>query len=199
MAVGGALGRLGLGLAAGIAIAAAAGVRYNTSGSLPRGLYRISAPAAHPPRAFDLVVICPPPAAAALAVSRGYLDAGSCPGGSHPLGKLVVAAAGEVVELSPLGVRLGNGLLLPASRPLATDSAGRPLPHAAFGRRRLARGEIWLFAPHPRSFDSRCFGPASTAGLRGTLSPLWVTRASAADALLADLRDGRRAGQRLGR
>ncbi len=166
---------------AAIAIAAAVGVRYNTSGSLPRGLYLLRAT---PPGRMDLVLVCPPAAAARLASIRRYLAPGSCPGGVRPLGKLLVAAAGDVVELSPAGLRLG-GRLVPASRPLPADAAGRPLQHAAFGRRRLAPGEVWLYAPHPRSFDSRYFGPAATGALRGTLQPLWLARPDAAASVAA--------------
>jgi conjugative transfer signal peptidase TraF len=169
-------------LAAAVA-AVALGLRFNSSGSLPRGLYRVSSAT---PRRFDLVAVCPPPAAAALARARGYLAAGSCPGGVRPLGKLLVAGPGDVIELSALGLRL-DGRLAPASQPLAVDAAGRPLAHAALGRRRLAPGEIWLYAPHPRSFDSRYFGPAASGALRGTLRPLWVTHSRGADATLARL------------
>jgi len=178
--------------AAGAALAGAAGLRVNFSGSLPRGLYRLErgAPA---PRAFDLVLVCPPPAAAALARRRRYLGAGPCPAGSRPLGKLVLAGPGDLVELSAAGVAVaGASRVAPASRPLAADAAGRPLAHASYGRRRLGRGELWAYAPHPRSFDSRYFGPVAAAGLRGRLTPLWVTRSSPADRTLLELAARRR-------
>ena len=76
--------------------------------------------------------------------------------------------------LEPGGL-LVNGHPVAASRPLGQDSAGRPLPHAPFGSRRLAPGEVWLFAPyHPRSYDSRYFGPVALAAVRAWLLPLAI-------------------------
>jgi type IV secretory pathway protease TraF len=34
--------------------------------------------------------------------------------------------------------------------------------------------EIWLFSPHPRSFDSRYFGPIAVTEIRGILHPFVV-------------------------
>jgi conjugative transfer signal peptidase TraF len=165
------------------AASAAAGLRFNTSGSLPRGLYRLTGAT---PRRFALVLVCPPPAAAALARRRRYLPAGPCAEGTRPLGKLLLAVPGDLIEVSAAGLEVA-GRLAPFSRPLAADAAGRPLPRTAFGRRRLAPGEVWVYAPHPRSFDSRYFGPVPAASLRGTLVPVWVTSATASDRVLLDL------------
>jgi conjugative transfer signal peptidase TraF len=163
-------------------------LRYNTSGSLPRGLYRLTDA---PPRPFDLVLVCPPAAAAALARERGYLRRGRCPGGVRPLGKLLLAGPGDEVEVSAAGLSLA-GRRAPASQALATDAAGRPLPAIPRGLYPLARGAAWVYAPHPRSFDSRYFGPVSATALRGTLTPLWVTRTTAADRTLLDMLARRR-------
>jgi conjugative transfer signal peptidase TraF len=155
-----------------VAAALAAGLprlRLNLSPSLPIGLYRLTARAGSEPG--DLVLACPPPAFAALARARHYLLPGSCPGGTLPLGKLVVAAAGDRVEATPRHLAV-NGLPLPGTAAAAADAGGRPLPHLATGCRPVPGGEVWIAAPHPRSLDSRYFGPIATAHLLGRLAPL---------------------------
>jgi hypothetical protein len=52
-----------------------------------------------------------------------------------------------------------NGCLLPHSRALSRDAAGRrlsPWPRVHF---QLGRGELWLYAANDRSWDSRYWGP----------------------------------------
>lgn len=147
--------------------------RINTSPSLPRGLYLL-APVRRALRPGDLVLACPPPAAAALARARGYLAHGPCPGGTKPLGKLVLAVAGDRLVLTGAGITLDR-CRLPSSASRPADTRGRPLPRLPPGAYRVRSGEIWLFSPHPRSFDSRYFGPVATAGVHGLLRPLLVT------------------------
>jgi conjugative transfer signal peptidase TraF len=169
--------------AAGVVLGAAALLglgRFNTSPSLPRGLY-IEVPRGwleREPVRGDLVLACAPAAGAELARRRGYLGGGPCgagaAGGAAALGKLVLAAAGDEVAFGAGGLVV-NGRAVAASRPLPRDSAGRPLAHAPFGRCRVAPGELWLFAPyHPRSYDSRYFGPVPAAAVRGWLVPVLV-------------------------
>jgi len=70
---------------------------------------------------------------------------------------------------------VANGRPVAASRPQPNDSAGRPLVHFPFGHFRVPPGELWLFAPyHPRSYDSRYFGPVAAAAVRGWLIPAIV-------------------------
>jgi conjugative transfer signal peptidase TraF len=147
--------------------------RLNTSPSLPLGLYRLER--ARPLARGAFVLACPPLFAASLALARGYLPPGSCPGGVQPLGKLLLALPGDVVSLTPAQI-LVNGRPLPSSRSVAIDSAGRPLAHFPFGSYRVGRDDLWLFSPHPRSFDCRYFGPVPRLHLRGTLTPLWIAR-----------------------
>jgi conjugative transfer signal peptidase TraF len=157
-----------------------AGLRFNLSASLPRGVYLLT-PLPRPAARGDLVLACPPPAAAALARRRGYLDAGPCPGGSRPLGKLVLAAAGDWIEIGDGpgagggdGGLVVNGCRLPVGGAPARDTRGRTLPRVGAGRYRVRPGEVWLFSPHRRSFDSRCFGPVAAPEVRGLLHPLLV-------------------------
>jgi conjugative transfer signal peptidase TraF len=154
--------------------------RFNTSGSLPRGLY-LEAPRGwlgRAPARGDLVLACAPPAGGELARRRGYLGDGPCnagaAGGAAQLGKVVVAVAGDEVTFDRAGLAV-NGRAVPVSRPAARDTAGRPLAHYPFGRCRTKPGELWLLAPyHPRSYDSRYFGPVAAAAIRGWLIPVVV-------------------------
>ncbi len=148
-------------------------LRVNTTASLPRGVYLLDVWPASGLRPGDLVMACPPPAAAALALSRHYLSRGGCPGGTKPLGKLVLAAAGDQLRLTPEAVTL-EGCRLPSSASRPMDTLGRPLPHPPAGDYRVVAGEVWVFSPHPRSFDSRTFGPVAAAAVVGRLRPLVV-------------------------
>lgn len=148
------------------AICAGFGVRLNTTGSLPLGLYIVSSG----PDA-KLVEFCPPEPFSAVSVSRGYRNPGVCPDGDGPLMKPVVAIAGDTVENSELGVAV-NGKLLRNTAPLSRDSKGRPLVHFPFGTYRVEADMVWVVSSfHPRSFDSRYFGPISVPAIRERLKP----------------------------
>jgi len=153
-------------------------VRINTSASLPRGLY-LEIPRGwlgRAPARGDLVLACAPAAGAELARRRGYLGDGPCAagaaGGAAALGKVVLAVAGDEVSFGEAGLAV-NGRAVAASRALPRDARGRPLAHWPYGTWRVAPGELWLFAPyHPRSYDSRYFGPVAAAAVRGWLMPV---------------------------
>ena len=168
-----------LGVLAGAAAVLCVG-RFNTSASLPRGLY-VELPLSwlrRAPARGDLVLACAPVVAAELARRRGYVGEGPCDagaaGGAAALGKIVLAVAGDEVAFGEGGLAV-NGRAVAASRPQVRDTAGRPLAHFPFGRFRVPAGELWLFAPyHPRSFDSRYFGPVAAGAVRGWLIPAIV-------------------------
>ena len=125
-------------------------LRLNLSPSLPLGLYVLSERA---PRRGDIVVVRLPPSVASELAARGYI--------AHerqPLAKVLLAGPSDQLDFGPSGVSLA-GVLAPASSPRPYDSEGRELRHAAFGRRRLDRGEFWVYSSHPRSYDSRYLGP----------------------------------------
>jgi len=143
------------------------GLRINTSPSLPVGLYFTSAD-----DNANLVEFCPAEPFATLAIVRGYRDAGACSDGAAPLLKPVVAKAGDMVELSARGMSV-NGVLLPNTAPLSKDTKGRPLEAWPFGRYLVAPQTVWVASSyHPRSFDSRYFGPLSTSAIRAHVKPL---------------------------
>jgi hypothetical protein len=52
-------------------------------------------------RPGDMVLACPPVWFAILALARHYLPPGPCPGGTQPLGKIVLAVGGDWLDVEP--------------------------------------------------------------------------------------------------
>jgi conjugative transfer signal peptidase TraF len=140
-----------------------------TDSAAPAGIYRlIAAPVVR----GALVAACLPAAAARTGLTRGYLQAGDCPGGAEPVAKVIGALPGDVVEVEPGGVAV-NGVPFANSQTAAHDNAGRPLAHVAWGVRQVNAGEVWLFGFHNRrSWDARYFGALPLAAMRGELRPV---------------------------
>ena len=162
-------------LLANVALIAAygAGLRINTTASMPEGVYRLRAIRSGPIERGTIVAICPSPAVLAIAAPRHYFEQGPCPGDVEPLLKHVAAVAGDRVDVSDRGVRV-NGEPLPNSGRLQRDCAGRPLKRIPAGRYAIAPNEVWLYAPVARSWDSRYFGPVPIAGIVGTATPVLI-------------------------
>lgn len=153
--------------------AEAAGLRLNTSVSMPRGLWRV-VPGGAELRRGDVVALCLPGSAAREALARGYVAVGGCPDGAEPLVKPVAAIAGDVVRVTPDGITV-NGVAFPHTAALAQDSAGRPLQSVPTDIYRVAPGQVWLLSGHdPRSFDSRYFGALSAKNIVGAAYPVWT-------------------------
>lgn len=152
---------LALGATAGL------GLTYNSSDSLPAGVYRIR-PLRGDPERGDVVGVCLTRGAAALARARGYVHpqglepwvyGARCGTGLAVIGKPVAGVPGDTVEVTGSGVFV-NGSALPNGSILLHDRAGRELPHAAPRMRVLGPGEFWIQSPHTaHSYDSRIFGP----------------------------------------
>ncbi len=142
---------------------------YNTTASLPRGLY--IARKAGTLQVGDLVRVCIPPEAASEALARAYLMPGSCPSGAAAVGKLVAALEGDTVRVDTLGVRV-RGQLLPKSAPQALDSHGRAVQQAT-GQVVLGPGECFVVSTlDALSYDSRYFGPVTCKPPHVVLRPL---------------------------
>jgi len=145
------------------------GLGLNLSASAPRGLYR---KVTNAPARGALVIVCLPPPIARFGRARGYLGAGDCPGGTQPVLKRIAASAGDALELAPDGVSV-NGVRVQAEPLAERDSAGRPLPHAAFGSHRVTSDEVWLSGISPgRSWDSRYFGSVPASAVRAAVRPM---------------------------
>ncbi len=146
-----------------------AGLRINTTASMPRGLYRVVGGSL---RRGAIVAACLPAEVARLGMERHYLGPGGCPGGAEPVVKRLAAVAGDVVEVTGEGV-LVDGAALPCSRPLAEDHGSRPLEPFAPGPHRLASDEVWLYSPYEaRSWDSRYFGPIPAENVLHVVAPV---------------------------
>src|SRR6266566_6598770 len=162
-------------LVTGVAVLAAGrltGLRLNLTGSLPVGLY-VAARGA--PARGALVLVCLPPQIATFASVRGYVPrGGACPGGVVPIGKRVLAIAGDTVTVTLTGLTV-NGVPVPNSQALAADRKGRLLRGLAEGRYHVGRDELWVLSSYSRvSFDSRYFGAVRLSDVRGRLMPLWT-------------------------
>lgn len=147
----------------------------NPSVSMPRGLYLL-APVDAPQRG-DVVSACISNLEAAKVYrQRDYIGPSErCASGMPPVMKPVVAAPGDTVEVTAMGVWV-NGQLLPKSRVFDTDSDGRPIDHLPLGwKKTLAGGEFFLLANViERSLDSRYYGPILRTDIHGRARPLFT-------------------------
>lgn len=159
-------------LLVGVALMAyVAGVRFTLTPSVPRGLYLYTD---EPTTVGRLATFCPPEHVAGYALERGYLHRGGCPSGVEPLGKYVLAGPGDTVIVQAEGLRV-NGREVPGSAVLYRDRIGRELPHFAFGEHVVGPDSFFMFSGrHPRSFDSRYFGPIPSSSIISTARPLWT-------------------------
>jgi len=171
-----ALCAAGATMLATLATAYQAGVRVNTTPSMPIGLWAIAS-ARTVPRRGDIVTVCLPDGPALRqAMRRGYIAAGVCPDRAEPLVKPVAAVGGDLVTVSVTGISV-NATPVANTAPLARDEAGRVLHPVPAGSYRVAPGELWLLSGHDtRSFDSRYFGAVPVTNVLGVVHPLWVLR-----------------------
>ncbi len=163
---------VGVCLALGLALAHQAGLRLNTTHSIPLGFYLMSN---DPIEKGAYVLWCPPQRPEFdLAKERGYIGAGFCPGGYGNMMKKVVASHHDVVSVTDDGVMV-NGTLMPASQPLEADSLGRPLPRFRVTDHVLSPSEFLLMSDtNSRSYDARYFGPMDRAHIQSLIHPVWM-------------------------
>jgi conjugative transfer signal peptidase TraF len=148
------------------------GIRINTTGSYPRGIYWMTnAPIAK----GALVIFCPTDTATFhQAKERGYINAGFCPGGTGYIIKKILAAANDRVEMSAAGVAV-NGVLLPNSKPMNTDLEGRALSPVRSDIKSLDERSVLLMSDYSsKSFDARYFGLVDKAQIISMVRPVWT-------------------------
>ena len=155
---------LWLGVAACLALAAPPrpAILWNTTASVPVGLYGLSP--ARTLRPGDLVVVRPDPALARTLAEAGWLPAGV------PLLKPVAARAGDTVCRVRERVLISGREVAVA---LTHDARGRLLPRWS-GCRRLGPDEVFLLSPAPGSLDGRYFGPTDRRSIRARAAPIWT-------------------------
>jgi conjugative transfer signal peptidase TraF len=149
-----------------------AGLRINTTKSIPVGIYRLTDV---PVGKGEYVIFCPPQTALFdQARERGYISAGFCPGNYGYMMKRVLATGNDRIVSTDEGLRI-NGSLLPLSKPLETDKAGRMMPSYWFNHYKLGKSELLLMSDvSGTSFDGRYFGPVDAGQVRGVIKPLVI-------------------------
>jgi conjugative transfer signal peptidase TraF len=156
-------------------LAGEAGIRFNTTASVPIGLYRITSDSN-----TSFVELCPPGPLGPISVQRGYRRFArleGCPDGGELVLKVIVAHPGDLVETSANGIKV-NSSSIPNTAPAARDSAGRVLRHWPFGHYRVQPGAVWVASWYNvKSFDSRYFGPVPISEVKYRLHPLWISPA----------------------
>lgn len=148
------------------------GYRLNTTRSAPLGIWRIASHGAQSLKVGDWVTICPPAnATIKRLVAGGFLLNGYCPGGVVPFIKPVAGLSGDDFSVSHLGVSI-NGRLIANTAPVRRDG----LPWA--GPTVIPEGHfVGLQTFHPRSIDSRYFGPLPVDAIIGVMEPVWIESA----------------------
>lgn len=107
----------------------------------------------------DVVIVCLGAEQARVARARGYLWRGGCASGVAPIGKYVLAVEGDTVDLTRQGFTVNRRRVLNTTV-LEEDGRGRRMVHFPYGTYVVKPGKLWTCsAYHPRSYDSRYFGP----------------------------------------
>lgn len=156
-------------------------IQWNTTESMPLGLYRTTS-AAQLERGQS-IRFCLSDAHARMLADRPFLGSGDCPADTQEIAKPIAGVPGDRITHTPAGVSI-NGVPLPLSPTYPTDSQGQPMPHAPFGERTLREGEYWVHSPYiPRALDSRVVGPVLHDQIRGRWIPLltWTTPGQGAE------------------
>jgi len=156
----------------GIYLAGQMGYRLNTTRSAPLGVWRIISDDPTQLRVGDYALLCPPTnKTIRMLVEHGVLTRGDCRNGESPFVKRVVALEGVNFSVTSDGVAL-DGLVIASSEPVdivgLSRSAPAVVPNGHF---------IGLQTMHPRSIDSRYFGPIPISDVLGIMEPTWTAGA----------------------
>jgi len=154
------------------AVCFAAGARINTTRSIPLGLYWTSK---LPVSKGAYVLFCPPKSDVfEVAKERDYISAGFCTSGYGYMMKRVFAVKGDAISVTDNGVMV-NGSLLPLSKPLKADKAGRSLPMYRIHDFVLKDSDLLLMSDVTgTSFDSRYFGAISRSQIKAVIVPIFT-------------------------
>lgn len=141
-----------------------AGLRAPYSPSIPYGLYWLEE-GRLPEESGELFMFCLPADFGRLAVEKGWMHSGTCPGGEDQMGKYVVGLPGQAVErIAGDLYRVGDlELELPLSEEGEWDEVWTGVLSG-----------YWAYSAHPRGIDSRYYGPIPVGQVHGVLRPLWT-------------------------
>ncbi len=147
-----------------------AGLRINTSPSIPLGIYRITS---EPIKVGNYVLLCPENKEPFItAQKRGYIGAGYCSGGLGYMFKRVAALPNDIITTTENGMQI-NGKLYPDSKPFHHDALNRALPIWHATQTRLKAGEVVLMTKNDQnSFDARYFGPIPQQQIISVVQPV---------------------------
>ncbi len=152
-------------------LASLCGIVLCSTASVPPGLYR-AIPG--PLLAGDTVIVCFPEDLGREALALGRLPERiwrSCPGGVGPAVKILAATGGDRVSVRTDGLWV-NGF--PFAQWTYRQDPRRPLELPKSYQ--LAPEEIWVHGNHPRSWDSRHFGPIPRDHRTSRARPLWTVK-----------------------
>ncbi|MBQ5469717.1 MAG: conjugative transfer signal peptidase TraF [Acetobacter sp.] len=149
-----------------------AGLRINTSPSIPIGIYRITS---EPIKVGNYVLLCPENKEPFItAQKRGYIGTGYCPGGLGYMFKRVAALPNDIITTTANGMQI-NGKLYPDSKPFKHDALNRVLPVWHATQTRLKAGEVVLMTQGDKnSFDARYFGPLPQQQIISVVQPVLI-------------------------
>ncbi|WP_299613988.1 S26 family signal peptidase [uncultured Tateyamaria sp.] len=154
---------LSLGLLAVAQIDRAPRLIWNTSASVPIGLYVVRA--SHGPRLGDLVAVRLPEDLSSWVVERGYVGADTL------LLKRVAAVSGMTVCRNNLEITIDGSIVAEAA---SADQHGRPLPRWTRCVTLASDDVFLLITDVADSLDGRYFGPLSADTILGRAIPLWT-------------------------
>lgn len=148
---------------AGLAAGVGSHLIWNRTPSMPIGLYWLDRGRRTLVR-NALVAFPIPDAVRGLVHERRYLPDDAV------ILKQIVALPGDHVCIWG-GAFIVNGVAL--GRVLDRDAAGRRLPQLTLCGA-VGPGDVFVASNHPRSFDSRFFGPVAISAVKGTVTLLWT-------------------------
>ena len=142
-------------------------------GSAPHGVwYAVDYDNDSPPERGEWVIVCPPLTKAAhrqlFVVDPPNNDA--CTTRSSL--KQIVAKPGDRVFVDHPWIHAPFGSV----EAVAIDNLGRPLPRPTNGEHAVDVDTYWVLSPHPRSVDSRYYGPVPSSMIEKTAQPIWIAR-----------------------
>ncbi len=148
-----------------------AGYRINTTNSAPLGVWRLKSETLSNIQVGDYILLCPPKHPALKQLQQAsVLPAGYCRNGEAPFIKTVVALPGAFFAVTDQGVYI-DGTLMPNSAPVDYGSLAVAEPGV------VPQGHlIGIQTLHPRSLDSRYFGPIPATSVFGVMEPTWIAR-----------------------
>lgn len=148
-----------------------AGARWNTTASVPEGLYwTIKAPI----KTGAYVLVCPTDTRIdQMARERTYIGTGPCPGNYERMIKRIGGMTGDAIAVRADGVYVNNRKIAD-SAPMAHDPAGRPLPVIAGASFALGSHQVLLMGENQLSFDSRYYGAVGEDAVVSVLKPIWT-------------------------